>query len=264
VSLRSPPPGEDPARAARELLAPALAELQRNKAPTALGTQALDHVAAAMSALYGAEAEAATEAAVTAGLRHALDELTRALDELHERTPGLHALDGPATAVARAMALLYPRVRLSERQRRGVVMAESVPGHERRALVAMADRIDAAHRAGEVAPAPEQRTAGQRVRVDVDVGVLSESNFYTGIAADVSAGGVFVSTPEPLAVGTEVTLYFTLGEGATLHAEAIVRWVRAKTSDLPAGMGVAFTRLSDGDQRTIADFCAHRPPLFHD
>jgi len=264
VSFRSPPPGEDPARAARELLAPALAELQRNRAPTALGTHALDHVAAAMSALYGAEAESRTEAAATASLRRALDELTRALDELHERTPGLHALDGPATAVARAMALLYPRVRLSERQRRGVVMAESVPSNERRALVAMADRIDAAHRGGDETPAAEQRAAGHRVRVEVDVGVLSESNFYTGVAADVSAGGVFVSTPEPLPVGTDVALYFTLGEGSTLHAEAIVRWVRPKTSDLPPGMGVAFTRLSDGDRRTIADFCAHRPPLFHD
>lgn len=264
MSFRSPPAGDDPARTARELLAPALAELQQSTSPTPLGTRALDCVAAAMSALYGAEREAATEARVTASLRQALDELTRALDALHERTPGLHALDGPATAVARAMALLYPRVRLSERQRRGVVMAESVPSHERRALVAMADRIDAEHRAPERTPAPELRTAGHRVRVEVDVGVLSESNFYTGVAADVSAGGVFVSTPTPLPVGTDVALYFSLGDGATLHAEAVVRWIRAKTSDLPAGMGVAFTRLSEDDRRTIADFCAHRPPLFHD
>src|SRR4029079_11086114 len=132
VSFRSPPPGEDPARAARELLAPALAELQRNRAPTALGTHALDHVAAAMSALYGAEAESRTEAAATASLRRALDARTRRLDELHERTPGLHALDGPATAVARAMALLYPRVRLSERQRRGVVMSAAAPHNDDR------------------------------------------------------------------------------------------------------------------------------------
>jgi uncharacterized protein (TIGR02266 family) len=264
VSLRSPYPGEDPARAARELLVPALAELQQNKAPTPLGAHALDHVAAAMSSLYAAEAEAATEAGVTSSLREALDELTRALDSLHERTPGLHALDGPATAVARAMALLYPRVRMSERQRRGVVMADAVPNHERRALVAMADRIDSEHLVAAETPAPEQRTAGHRVRVDVDVGVLSESNFYSGVAADMSAGGVFVSTPAPLPVDTEVVLYFTLGDGVTLHAEASVRWIRATTSDLPAGMGVAFTHLSDADRRTIADFCGHRPPLFHD
>ena len=40
---------------------------------------ALDHIAAASSALYTAHAEARTEAASLAGLRNALDELTRAL-----------------------------------------------------------------------------------------------------------------------------------------------------------------------------------------
>jgi len=264
VSFRSPPPGEDPARAARELLAPALSELQRRPATSELHTRVLDRIASSMSALYAAEAESSTEQRVNTSLRQALDELTKALDALHERPPGQHLLDGPATAVAQALALLYPRVRLSERQRRGVVMAESVPSHDQRALVAMADRLDAEHRATEVAPAPPEQRSVQRVTVEVDVGVLSESNFYAGIAADVSLGGVFVSTRSPLPVGTEVALYFTLGEGATLHAEGVVRWTRPKSTDLPAGMGVAFTRLSDKARRTIADFCAQRPPLFHD
>lgn len=263
MSFRAPHPGEDPARAARELLAPALSELQRRAATSELHTRVLDRIAASMSALYAAEAESSTELRVNTSLRQALDELTKALDSLHERPPGSHPLDGAATAVAQALALLYPRVRLSERQRRGVVMAESVPSHDRRVLVAMADRLDAEHRAAEAAALPEQRS-GRRVTIEVDVGVLSESNFYTGIAADVSLGGVFVSTPSPLAEGTEIALYFTLGEGATLHAEGVVRWTRAKSTDLPPGMGVAFTRLSDDARRTIADFCAHRPPLFHD
>jgi len=264
VSFRSRPPGEDPARAARELLAPALAVLQRGMAPTALHARVLDHVAASMSALYAAEAESSTEASVNTSLRQALDQLTRALDALHERVPGLHPLDASAAAVAQALALLYPRVRVSERRRRGVVMADSVASRDRRELVAMADRLDAAYQAaGQPATVTEQR-AGPRVAVQVDVGVLSESNFYAGVAADVCTGGVFVSTPAPLPEGTEVALYFSLGDGATLHAEGIVRWTRSKTSDLPAGMGVAFTLLSDDDRRTIADFCAHRPPLFHD
>ena len=264
MSFRSPHPGEDPARAARELLAPALSELQRRAAPTELQTRVLDRIAASMSALYAAEAESSTELRMNTSLRQALDELTKALDALHERPPGPHPLDGPATAVAQALALLYPRVRLSERQRRGVVMPESVPSHDRRVLVAMADRLDAEHRAAEGAAARPEQRSGQRVTVEVDVGVLSESNFYTGIAADVSLGGVFVSTPSPMPEGTEIALYFTLGEGATLHAEGVVRWTRSKSADLPTGMGVAFTRLSDEARRTIADFCAHRPPLFHD
>ena len=102
------------------------------------------------------------------------------------------------------------------------------------------------------------------MRVEVDVGVLSASNFYAGVAADVSPGGVFVSTTEPLPEGTEVELYFTLDGGRTLHAEGAVRWTRSKNRDQPPGMGVAFTTLSDDDRRLIADFCGNRPPLFHD
>ena len=267
MSFRTSPPGTDPARAARELLAPALATLQQSGASSSLHTRVLDGVAASMSALYAAEAESSTEASVNTSLRQALDELTRALDALHDRTqrtPGSHPLDAPAAAIAQALALLYPRVRVSERQRRGVVMAESVPSHDRRVLVAMADRLDAAHDAAQQPAAPPEQRSGQRVTVEVDVGVLSDSNFYAGVAADVSLGGVFVSTPSPLPEGTEVALYFSLGQGSTLHAEGVVRWTRAKTTDRPAGMGVAFARLSDADRRTIADFCAERPPLFHD
>jgi uncharacterized protein (TIGR02266 family) len=266
VSPAAPPPGSDPVRAARELLKPALLELQRIKAPPPFVTRVLDRVAAATSALYAAETEATTPAGVNASLVLALDELTRALDALHERPPQLHALDSPATSVARALAVIYPRVRVSERQRRAAVLAEAVPNDERRALVAMADRLEAERRITplRVERAVEQRTAGQRVRVEVDVGVLSASNFYAGVAADVSAGGVFVSTTEPLREGTEVALYFTLDGGHTLHAEGLVRWTRPKGGELPPGMGVAFSRLSDDDRRAIADFCSNRPPLFHD
>jgi uncharacterized protein (TIGR02266 family) len=249
-------------RAARELLKPALLELQRIAKPTPLVTGVLDRVAAATSALYAAETEATTPAGVNARLVQALDELTRALDALHERPPQLHALDAPATSVARALAVIYPRVRVSERQRRAVVLAEAVTTDERRA----AERAEGERRIASerVQPAVEQRAAGQRVRVEVDVGVLSASNFYAGVAADVSVGGIFVSTTEPLPEGTQVGLYFTLDGGHTLHAEGSVRWTRPKNGEEPPGMGVAFTHLSDDDRRVIGDFCGNRPPLFHD
>lgn len=236
-------PGSDPAHAARELIKPALSALERVAGSTPLATRVLNHVAAAMSALYAAEAEATTETAVTKSLRQALDALTRALDALHERAPNLHALDAPATAVAQALALLYPRVRVSERQRRTASLGGAAPFTPH---------------------FPEQRLAGQRVTVEVDVGVLSESNFYAGVSADVSTGGIFVSTTDPLPEGTEVALYFTLGGGHTLHAEGTVRWTRGRSDDFSPGMGVAFTRLSDEDRRAVADFCGNRPPLFHD
>jgi uncharacterized protein (TIGR02266 family) len=236
-------PGPDPAHAARELIKPALSALESSVPRIPLATRVLEHVAAAMSALYAAEAEATTEAAVAKSLRQGLDSLTRALDCLHERPANLHALDAPATAVAQALALLYPHVRGSERRRRSAALGAAAPFTPH---------------------FPELRVAGQRITVEVDVGVLSESNFYAGVSADVSVGGIFVSTKDPLPEGTEVALYFTLGGGHTLHAEGTVRWTRGRSDDFSSGMGVAFTRLSDDDRRAVADFCGNRPPLFHD
>jgi uncharacterized protein (TIGR02266 family) len=266
VTSRSPQPGSDPVRGARDLLTVALSTLQGlADAPPAM-RDALDHIAAASSALYTAQTEARTEAVALAGLRHALDELTRALDILHARPSHVEGLDVVATAVAQALALLYPRVRMSERQRRGVVLPDAMASADRQALVAMADRLEAERREHppKTERLAEQRVAGQRVTIEVDVGVLSESNFYAGIAADVSAGGVFVGTAEPLPVGTDVVLYFTLEGGRTLHAEGSVRWTRPHSADQPPGMGVAFTRVSPEDQRAIADYCANRAPLVHD
>jgi uncharacterized protein (TIGR02266 family) len=227
---------------------------------------ALDHIAAASSALYTAHTEARTDAAALAGLRQALDELTRALDILHARPNPNESLDTVATAVAQALALLYPRVRMSERQRRGVVPPDAMASADRQALVAMADRLEAERleHPPTAQRVDDQRVAGQRVTIEVDVGVLSESNFYAGIAADVSPGGVFVGTAEPLVVGTDVTLYFTLEGGRTLRTEGSVRWTRARNADQAPGMGVAFTRVGPEDQRAIGDYCANRAPLVHE
>jgi uncharacterized protein (TIGR02266 family) len=253
-------------RGARELLTVALRTLQALEQQPPDVRRALDHVAAASSALYTAQNEATSESGSLADLRVALDELTRALDILHSRPAFMEGLDTVAAAVAQALALLYPRVRMSERQRKGVVLPGQLPSMDRRALVELAGRIDQERR--ELPPMTqrmaEQRVAGPRVTIEVDVGVLSESNFYAGVAADVSAGGVFVSTRDPLPVGTEVALYFTFGAGHTLHAEGMVRWSRAGDAHQSSGMGVAFSRLSDEDRRAIADYCANRPPLVHD
>lgn len=262
-------PSPDPVHRARELLTVALSTLQQIPERDGDLASVLDHLAAASSGLYAAEAELPAEAEALVALRGALDELTRALDMLHARTTFVAGLDTIATAVAQALALLYPRVRSRERQLRTLPPLVPRPssrgrGSESRAARARTSEADAtrlaeAERDGQ--RLGEQRTAGQRVTIVVDVGVLSASNFYAGVTADVSTGGVFVSTTAPLSVGTDVALFFTLGGDRTLATEGTVRWTR---QDEPAGMGVAFTHLGEGDRRAIADYCANRPPLFHD
>jgi uncharacterized protein (TIGR02266 family) len=279
VTARASLPGQDPVRGAREHLAQALRAVQSIAGRPQDLDSALEHLAAASSALFSAESEATSEASALGHLRAALDELTRALDLIHARPKFVPGLDTIASEVAQALALLFPRVRASERQRRSVLASEALPTAARTGAAAVPPQaLGAADapprterlvtgRAGEVprtARLAEQRTAGHRVRIEVDVGLLSDSNFYAGVAADVSAGGVFVSTAEPLPVGTEVTLYFTLDGGHTLQPNGTVRWTRPAGEGRSAGMGVGFGRLSEDDRRAIVDFCAQRPPLFHE
>jgi uncharacterized protein (TIGR02266 family) len=104
----------------------------------------------------------------------------------------------------------------------------------------------------------------QRVVVEVDIGMLSQSNFYTGISLDVSQGGVFVSTYQPSPPGTQVSLYFVLPSGHSVQAEGTVRWTRAASDDSSPGMGVAFTALSEADAEAIVEFCAGRTPFYYE
>jgi uncharacterized protein (TIGR02266 family) len=104
----------------------------------------------------------------------------------------------------------------------------------------------------------------QRVYIEVDIGMLSQSNFYTGISLDVSQGGVFVSTYQPSPPGTQVSLYFVLPSGHSVQAEGTVRWTRAASEDSTPGMGVAFTALSEADAHAIAEFCAGRAPFYYE
>lgn len=64
--------------------------------------------------------------------------------------------------------------------------------------------------------------------------------YLEGIAENVSLGGLFIATPDPLPVGNVAMLQFYLdGEDAEpVRAKAIVRWSRRWRR--PRGMGLQF------------------------
>jgi len=66
---------------------------------------------------------------------------------------------------------------------------------------------------------------------------------------DVSEGGAFIETSEILEPGTTLKLELDPGSGdAPLQLDAVVRWVREiGNMDGPAGVGVEFENLEDGD-----------------
>jgi len=95
----------------------------------------------------------------------------------------------------------------------------------------MTERIERTPRAGIVLEV-KYRNAGQ---------------FLVSYCTNLSRGGLFVSTREPEAVGTELLLSLRVpGREPPVSLEARVRWLRERDSEEgPAGMGLSFADLDD-------------------
>ena len=103
-----------------------------------------------------------------------------------------------------------------------------------------------------------------RRELTVDVTLQSEHNFYTGCSQNISAGGLFVATHEPHAIGDLVAIELTLpGLERRIHANGRVRWLRPyqESNDAPAGIGIAFVGLSEMDSSIIDGFILERSPI---
>lgn len=93
-------------------------------------------------------------------------------------------------------------------------------------------------------------------RIELTPGTLrvaldSLADFLELYAVNVSTGGMFISCPRLLAVGTRFSFSFDLGpDEPSLRGQAEVRWVRESEHGGPRGIGVAFLDL-DAAARAI-------------
>ncbi len=130
---------------------------------------------------------------------------------------------------------------------------------------------------------PNTRNA-KRTPVTLKIKFKSETleQFIERYAVDVSQGGIFIRTKDPLAVGTQMKFEFQLKDGSSLiGGEGTVVWTRENDPSRPAiapGMGVRFDKLADGSQAVLERILADKqkaqpqrpqaettkPPLFTD
>ena len=113
----------------------------------------------------------------------------------------------------------------------------------------------------------DPRRSLQRVAIEADIGFQSDNNFFTGFSEDISEGGLFISTYDFKAIGTDIDVNFTLPSGHTVIAKGVVRWVREVnplTPDMLPGMGVQFIDLGADDKSAIETFLSQRAPMFYD
>jgi uncharacterized protein (TIGR02266 family) len=92
----------------------------------------------------------------------------------------------------------------------------------------------------------------ERVQKQVKSQVENESMITFSSTQDMSSGGLFISTPDPVSPGSEVNLSIKLPDGEYLTVRGIVRWTKDEgTGETRAGMGIEFVDLSEEDSAKI-------------
>ena len=110
-----------------------------------------------------------------------------------------------------------------------------------------------------------RRRPDSGVHVAITVGAATDHTLWADLSFDVTAGGVFVATYHPLALGTVVHLLLTLeGEEVPVAASGVVRWTRLhrEGSEAPAGVGVRFVDLPEEVAGRLTRFASRvREPM---
>ena len=116
-------------------------------------------------------------------------------------------------------------------------------------------------------PHPMQKRVHPRYKVELDVSLGSEHNFYVGFVENISAGGVFIATHMVKKVGELLELSIHVPNSDTMiSGTGEVRWLReySEGSNVPPGIGVRFVHLEPGSIEAIDNFLAKREPIFFD
>jgi uncharacterized protein (TIGR02266 family) len=106
-------------------------------------------------------------------------------------------------------------------------------------------------------PSAEDRT-DHRVPIQMLVDYKSGGNYLFDFCRDLGTGGVFIESQQPLPVGSEMELTFTIPDSKeTLRTSGKVIWSQppiAERKDVASGMGVQFSNFSDANRKTLDKF----------
>ena len=95
----------------------------------------------------------------------------------------------------------------------------------------------------------------ERIKKGIKSEVHAAEHVSFSSAVDLSKGGVFISTPEPLSNGSEVTMSIHMPGHGEVEVKGVVKWVRSEESDSEkAGMGIEFVNVSSDLKKKLDDF----------
>ncbi len=136
---------------------------------------------------------------------------------------------------------------------------QAPPAAKARAAVDLMALIDE-----ELVDEPQKRPP--TTRVEVNVSLVSEHNFYVGPTRRIDSGGVFIATMMPPPVGTRLQVRLGLADGRKIDLEGEVSFVRAKsatTGRQPSGCGVRLFNLPGWSVDAVEKFFLARQPILY-
>ena len=101
----------------------------------------------------------------------------------------------------------------------------------------------------------DERRKHQRVPTQILIKYRSADQFFSDYIQNISRGGIFVPTQQPLPENTQLQISFSLPnydrlittEGIVVHSVH----ANSACTDSPAGMGIQFKALSEKNQQLI-------------
>lgn len=99
-----------------------------------------------------------------------------------------------------------------------------------------------------------EKRVSTRVPIRVQVEYESVDDFLADYSSNISLGGMFIQTDQPLDLGTRFRLRFKLPDRTkTVETFGVVRWVVPDdgTPGTVPGMGIQFDDLSSTDKRAV-------------
>lgn len=109
----------------------------------------------------------------------------------------------------------------------------------------------------------QERRGEPRAEVEIEVRYRTAQEFLTAYSRNISGGGIFVRTEQPLPLNHGVRLRFTLpGVSHRFDASGIVVWSNLGSShtSLPSGMGIKFLDLDPESKNLLAEFLKVKSP----
>lgn len=100
----------------------------------------------------------------------------------------------------------------------------------------------------------DERRENRRLPIRVLVEYECMEDFLVDYTANISIGGMFIKTDNPLEVGTRFRLRFQLPDmSRPIDTIAEVRWhlPPEDAGPMAAGMGIVFEELTDGDRTHV-------------